>query len=192
MCLVTQSFPTHCDPMDDSPPGSSVNGGTPGKNTGVGCHAHLQGIFTTQGLNPGLPHCKRILGCLSHQGSLSVLNLIKSSQQPCRLDVTLPSYRLRKPRIRAVRSFAHDPTLELWLLHCSPDTFCGPSCWKWQCGISYLVLRISGTGCFIKYEKHVNIRVSVNRKSVTYKLSLSYVFPHLMSFEPLETCGVGV
>ena len=26
-------------------------------NTGVGCHALLQGIFPTQGLNPGLPHC---------------------------------------------------------------------------------------------------------------------------------------
>lgn len=36
------------------------------------------------------------------------------------------------------------------------------------------------------------LRVSVNRKSVTYKFSLSYIFPHLMSSEPLETCGLGV
>ena len=36
--------------MDCSPPGSSVHGGSPGKNTGVGCHA-LQGISLTQGLN---------------------------------------------------------------------------------------------------------------------------------------------
>ena len=35
----------------------------------VGCHALLQGIFPTQGLNPGLPHCKQILHRLSHQGS---------------------------------------------------------------------------------------------------------------------------
>ena len=34
------------------------------KNTGVGCHALLQGIFPTQGSNPGLPHC-RILYCVS-------------------------------------------------------------------------------------------------------------------------------
>ena len=34
---------------------------SPGKNTRVGCHALLQGIFPTQGLNPGLPHCRRIL-----------------------------------------------------------------------------------------------------------------------------------
>ena len=35
------------DPMDCSPPYSSVNGDSPGKNTGVGCHALLQGIFLT-------------------------------------------------------------------------------------------------------------------------------------------------
>ena len=41
------------------------------KNTGVGCHFLLQGILPTQGLNPSLPHCKQILSCLSHQGSLA-------------------------------------------------------------------------------------------------------------------------
>ena len=44
-----------------------------GKNTGVVCHALLQGIFPTQGLNPGLPHCRQIFYCLSHQGSPRVL-----------------------------------------------------------------------------------------------------------------------
>ena len=43
---------------------------SPGKNTGVGCHSLLQGIFPTQGLNPGLLHCQRILYHLSYQGSL--------------------------------------------------------------------------------------------------------------------------
>ena len=33
------------------------------------CHSLLQGIFPTQGSNPGLPHCRRILYQLSHQGS---------------------------------------------------------------------------------------------------------------------------
>ena len=41
----------------------------PGKNTGVGCHFLLQGIFPTQGLNPGLLHCRQTLYHLSHQGS---------------------------------------------------------------------------------------------------------------------------
>ena len=32
----------------------------PGKSTGVGCHFLLQGIFPTQGWNPGLPHCRQM------------------------------------------------------------------------------------------------------------------------------------
>ena len=67
LCLVAQSCLTLCHPMDCSPPG--IHGDSPGKNTGMGHHALLQGISPTQGLNPGLPHCKRILYHLSHQGS---------------------------------------------------------------------------------------------------------------------------
>ena len=66
---VAQSCPTLCDPMDCSPPGFSVYGDSPGKNTRVGCHALLWGIFPTQGLNPGLPNCRRIFYHLSHQRS---------------------------------------------------------------------------------------------------------------------------
>ena len=40
-----------------------------GKNTEMGCHFLLQGIFPTQGLNPGLLHCRQMLYHLSHQGS---------------------------------------------------------------------------------------------------------------------------
>ena len=47
--------------MDCSSPGSSVHRDSPGKNTGVGCHALLQGIFPTRRLNPGLPYCRQIL-----------------------------------------------------------------------------------------------------------------------------------
>ena len=57
--LVAQSYLTLGDPRDCSPPGSSVLGDSPGKNTGVGCHALLQGIFLTQGSNTcllGLMH----------------------------------------------------------------------------------------------------------------------------------------
>ena len=53
-----------CDPMD--PPGSSVHGDSPGKNTPGGCHALLQGIFPTHGLNLSLLwllHCRQILYC---------------------------------------------------------------------------------------------------------------------------------
>ena len=73
VCLLFQSCLTLCNPMDCSPPDSSVHGDSPGKNTGVGFHVLLQGIFPTQGSNPGLPHCRRILYCLSHQGSPRIL-----------------------------------------------------------------------------------------------------------------------
>ena len=69
LCLVAPSYATLCDPMDCSPPGSSLHGDSPGKNTGVGSHAFLQGISPTQGWNPGLPQCRWILYCLSHHGS---------------------------------------------------------------------------------------------------------------------------
>ena len=61
---VTQLCPTLCNPVD-----SSVHGNSPGQNTGVGILSLLQGIFPTQGWNPGFPHCGRILDQLSHQGS---------------------------------------------------------------------------------------------------------------------------
>ena len=66
-------------PMDCSTSGSSVHGDSPGKNTGVGCHAFLQGIFPTQGSNPGLLHCRQILYLLSHQGSPRILEWIAYS-----------------------------------------------------------------------------------------------------------------
>ena len=76
LCLVAQSCPTLCDPMDCSSPGSSVHQDSPGKNTGVGCHALLQGIFPNQGWNPGLPHCRWILHHMSHQGSPIILEWV--------------------------------------------------------------------------------------------------------------------
>ena len=54
--LVTQLCPTLFYPVNHTQPGSSVHGNSPSKNTGVGCHALLQGIFPTQGLN-----CKSLM-----------------------------------------------------------------------------------------------------------------------------------
>ena len=52
--LFVQSCLTLCDPINCSPPGSSVHWNFSGKNTGAGCHFLLQEIFLTQGLNPYL------------------------------------------------------------------------------------------------------------------------------------------
>ena len=69
--LVTQLCPTLFYPVNHTQPGSSVHGNSPSKNTGVGCHALLQGFFPTQGSNPCLLHCGQILYPLSHWGSPS-------------------------------------------------------------------------------------------------------------------------
>ena len=73
--LVTQSCPTLCDPVDYSLsdymefyPWNSL-----GKDKAVGHHSLLQGIFSTQGLNQGLLHCRQILYHLSHQGRFQQL-----------------------------------------------------------------------------------------------------------------------
>ena len=49
---------------------------SPGRNTGVGSFSLLQGIFPTQGSNPGLPYCRRILYQLSHKGSPRIMELV--------------------------------------------------------------------------------------------------------------------
>ena len=49
---------------------------SPGQNTGVGSLSLLQGVFPTQGLNPGLPHCRRILYQVSHKESPRILEWV--------------------------------------------------------------------------------------------------------------------
>ena len=72
LCFVAQQCPTLCDPMDCSPPGTSVLGASPGKNTWVGSHSLLQRNFPTQEVNWGLLHCRQILYRLSYQRSPSI------------------------------------------------------------------------------------------------------------------------
>jgi len=67
---VTQLCPALCNPMDCSP------WNFPGQNTGVGNCSPLQGIFPTQGSNPGLLHCKQILYQLSHQENPRILKWV--------------------------------------------------------------------------------------------------------------------
>ena len=63
--VMSNSFLTH--PVDCGPPGSLFMD-FPGKNTGVGCHSLLKGVFSTQGLNPCHLHCTRLF-ITCHQGS---------------------------------------------------------------------------------------------------------------------------
>ena len=65
--LVPQSCPTLCDPMDYNLPGSSANRILQARKLEWIAIPFSKGIFTTQGSNPGLPHCRQILHYLSHQ-----------------------------------------------------------------------------------------------------------------------------
>ena len=83
-CLCAKSLqlcPTLSNPMDCSLPVSSIHRYSPGKNTGVGCHALLQGICPTQGLNLCLLwhlHCRWILyGWATGEASVTRLMICK-------------------------------------------------------------------------------------------------------------------
>ena len=73
---------------------------SPGKNTRVGCHSLLQGIFPTQGSNLGLLHCRWIIYYLTHQGS------------PHKADIILHNSLLRKLRLKLLQNL---PKLSLFL-----------------------------------------------------------------------------
>ena len=62
--------------MDCNLPCTSFHGDSPSNNTGVGSHALLQGTFSTQGSNPGLPHCRWILYHLNFQGSPRIVHFM--------------------------------------------------------------------------------------------------------------------
>ena len=91
---VAQLCLTLCDPMDYSP------WNPPGQNIGVSSLSLLQGIFPTQGSNPGLPHCGWILNQLSYQRSPSRLEWVayplssRSSQTRNRTGVSCIAGRL--------------------------------------------------------------------------------------------------
>ena len=69
--IVTQPCLAHRDPMDSSLPGSSVHGILQARILEWVAMPSSRGSSQTQGLNPGLPHCRQILYHLKHQGSLN-------------------------------------------------------------------------------------------------------------------------
>ena len=70
---------------------------SPGQNTGVGSLSLLQGIFLTQGLNPGLPHCRWILYQLNHNGSPRILEWV---DYPFPVDLPDPEIELGSPALQ--------------------------------------------------------------------------------------------
>ena len=91
---------------------------SPGENTGLGCHALLQGIFLIQGLNPGLLHCRWILYHLSHGSSLSMLLIYRS--QSCR------GKSLYVQKVETLNCNFHLQYVQFLLLRSSQETDASP------------------------------------------------------------------
>ena len=71
---------------------------SPGQNIRVGSLLFLQGIFPTQGLNPGFLHCRQILYQMSHKRSPRILEWVVS---PFSRDLTIPVIKLLSPALQA-------------------------------------------------------------------------------------------
>ena len=94
---LLQSCLTLCNPKNDSPPGSSVHGDSPHKDTGVGCQAFLSEIFPTQGSNLhllGLLHCQ--VGSLPLAPPGKPTYVISSSQKPLEIGTRTTSILEKK------------------------------------------------------------------------------------------------
>ena len=94
---------------------------SPGQNTGVGSLSLLQGIFPTQGSNPGLPHCRRILYQLSYREALArphitcaslpftILLPLHSHLVPPHLPFTSPSVPATQASVPLLKGARQDP-----------------------------------------------------------------------------------
>ena len=80
VCLSHSVVSDSLQPYGLQPAGFLCPWNPPGKNTAVGSHSSLYGIFLAQGLNLGCQHCRCILYHLSHQGSL---HLVSPQPQSC-------------------------------------------------------------------------------------------------------------
>ena len=87
------------DPMDYMDPWNS-----PGQNTGMGSLSHFQGIFPTQGSNPGLQHCRQILYQLSHKES------------PCKLYICQQKFAVVAMVLHALAYNGSDTSVRFWWL----------------------------------------------------------------------------
>ena len=174
LCLVAQSCSTHCDPVDWSLAGSSVLGDSPGKKTGVGGHALLQGIFPAQGSNAGPPHYRRILYLLSHQGSICVFLHIEYYMW-----LTWNSaVSDRIGNVPALSSLLR--AMIIPIIYCTLTTN-KALCWEFTCSVSILTTGLLGRDYFFIFYKLIKgalrywaIHPSYNANKWTSRLRILY------------------
>ena len=129
---------------------------SPGQNTGVGCHALLQGIFPTQEVNPGLPHCRQILYLAEAPGKPGLV---------CSVNISI--LQVRSPDLTHWRSI--HPILRLWKL-----LILGHEWWK---------LNTSGSASAALLESAFSVNIMVLRE-VCLRLQRSRSYTHFQQ-DPL-------
>ena len=97
-CMITQNEGHSAVSDSLRPHGLYSPWNSSGQNTGVGCVSLLQGIFPTQGSNPGLPHCRPILYQLNPKGSPRILG---GQPIPSPGDLPDPGIELGCPALQA-------------------------------------------------------------------------------------------
>ena len=135
--------------MSDSlpPHGLSSPRSSPGQTTEVSSLSLLQGIFPTQGSNPGLLHCRWILYQLSHQGS-PLTSVRKLLNRP----------RLPKILKKAIRAAATRCPLRLFHFHLSSDISLGVCCVSIICLLYVNVISRRAGAVFIL---HIYVSIAI-------------------------------
>ena len=105
-----------------------------------GTHSLLQGIFLTQGLNPGLLHCRQILYCLSHQRS-PVLHMVVYIYQCYSLNSSYPHLSLLCLQVHSLCLHLYSHTEDRFISTISLDS--GHTFWAMQ--IAFLWVSIAFT-----------------------------------------------
>ena len=94
----------------------------------VGCCSFLQGLFLTQGSNSGLPHCRQILYCLSHQGSLNVcVKVPKGWISSVQFSCSVVSDSLQPQGLQHARPPCPSPTPGAYSNSCPSSRWCHPA-----------------------------------------------------------------
>ena len=118
---------------------------SPGQNIGVGSHSLLQGIFPTQGSNPGLSQHRWILYSLRHQGSL-IMKAVAAAAKSLQLCPTLWDPIDSSPPGSSVPGILQARTLEWVAISFS-------NAWKWKVKVkSFSRVRLLGTPWTAPYQ----------------------------------------
>ena len=163
------------------PHGIHSSWNSPGQNTGVGSLSLLQGIFPTQGLNPSLPQCRRILYQLSHKGSARILEWIAYSF----------SSGSSRPR-NQTRRFLYQLT-ELWGSK-TRDQTCTSCIGRWSFNHFFCISHVSDTIQYLSFSVYFawDKTLYVKKKNKTLYVNLYYCkmagLPYFLRLSNIPLC----